>query len=426
MFDPRLRDENPFGRPLTPNEESWIGSLLDLGAIVGPFPFGFLADRFGRKIGLMAIAIPHIISYLTLAFAKVPDLYLFARFIAGLAVGGGYALLPMYISEVAEDSNRGTLSNTLNMFWTFGNLLPYAIGPYLSIMYFNIILVCFPVAFLILFTIFCPETPYYCLTKNDEAGAKAALMKLRSGNTKKVEMELSQIKSGLEKEEQGTFFDLFRSRVALKALGISIVLIMSQQLSGIDAILFYTERIFIHAGVGEVMPPQISAIILGSISFLSSFVAPALADRSGRRFLLMVSCIGAGLAHISSGIFFYIKDHTDMDTTEVSWLPILFMVIYITTFYSGLGCVPWTISAELLPTNVKAYGTSLVAAISWATSFLMTKFYHDMTHGMGHGGTFWFFGGFCVLCFFFVYFIVPETKGKSFEEIQLTLSKKSR
>lgn len=419
-------DENPFGRPLTSDEESWIGSFLDMGAIIGPFPFGFLADKFGRKIGLLAIAVPHIVSYLILAFARIPELYYAARFIAGMALGGGYAVLPMYISEVAEDSNRGTLCNTVNIFWTFGNLIPYVIGPYIPIMYFNIILACIPTSFFVLFLIFGPETPYYHLQKNNEDAAKTSLMRLRADNEKKVELEMTQMKSGLEKEERGNFRDLFKSRVTLKALGISIALIMSQQLSGIDAIFFYTERIFTNAGIEDLMPPEISAIILGCISFLSSFIAPALADRSGRRFLLLTSSAGCGIAHICSGIFFYFKDHTDYDTTGVAWLSILFMILYITSFSIGLCCVPWTITSELLPTNVKAYGASLVAAISWGTSFIITKFYNNMSTDMGLAGTFWFFGSFCVLAFIFIFFLVPETKGKSFEEIQVALKDKEK
>ncbi|KAH0813528.1 hypothetical protein GEV33_009263 [Tenebrio molitor] len=97
---------NPFGKPITTDEDSWIGSLINIGAMIGPFPYGFIGEKYGRKIGLLAISIPHIISYLTLAFSRTVYLYYFARLLGGIAVGGGYTLLPMYVAEVAEDSNR--------------------------------------------------------------------------------------------------------------------------------------------------------------------------------------------------------------------------------------------------------------------------------------------------------------------------------
>ncbi|KAJ3626804.1 hypothetical protein MTP99_017272 [Tenebrio molitor] len=108
---------NPFDKPITTDEESWIGSLINIGAMIGPFPYGFIGEKYGRKIGLLAISIPHIIAYLTLAFSRTVYLYYFARLLGGIAIGGGYTLLPMYLAEVAEDSNRedecGQLKPTL-------------------------------------------------------------------------------------------------------------------------------------------------------------------------------------------------------------------------------------------------------------------------------------------------------------------------
>ncbi|KAJ8977077.1 hypothetical protein NQ317_008419 [Molorchus minor] len=124
---------NPLGRPITENEDGWIGSLVTIGAMVGPLPFSFIAEHFGRKIGLLCIAIPHIIAYFSMAFATNIYVFYFGRIFGGLAMGGGYTLLPMYIAEVSEDHNRGMMSQTLNIFWAIGNFLPYLIGPFLSI-----------------------------------------------------------------------------------------------------------------------------------------------------------------------------------------------------------------------------------------------------------------------------------------------------
>jgi MFS family permease len=187
-------------KPITTDEDSWIGSLINIGAMIGPFPYGFIGEKYGRKIGLLAISIPHIISYLTLAFSRTVYLYYFARLLGGIAVGGGYTLLPMYVAEVAEDSNRGMLSATLSIFWTFGNLIPYVIGPYTPIVWFNVILACIPTAFFILFFLIVPESPYYLIEKNRIPQAEQTLMKLRSHNKKVVETDIERIKLELKKK----------------------------------------------------------------------------------------------------------------------------------------------------------------------------------------------------------------------------------
>ncbi|KAJ8977235.1 hypothetical protein NQ317_003810 [Molorchus minor] len=152
---------NPIGRPITSSEDGWIGSLINIGAMIGPLPYSYIAERFGRRIGLLSISIPHMTAYLIFAFANKVYLFYLGRLLGGLAVGGGYTLLPMYIAEVSDDSNRGLLSSCLMPFWAFGNFLPYALGPFISIKVFNLILACFPVSFFIIFLLFGVETPYY-------------------------------------------------------------------------------------------------------------------------------------------------------------------------------------------------------------------------------------------------------------------------
>lgn len=414
---------NPFDVSLTEDQESWIGALLNIGAMIGPFPFGYIAERFGRKIGLLSIAIPFIISYLTLAFARNVELYYFARLLAGIAVGGGYTLLPMYVAEIAEDSNRGTLSVTLNIFWTFGNLLPYVIGPYTSILCFNLILSCIPSLFLILFFILSPESPHYLIGKNKNKEAKESLMKLRSNNQKAVLEELDNIQAGLEKTKtESSPFDLLKSKVYLKALGISLVLIIGQQLSGINAVLFYTEEIFAEAGADE-LAPEVSSIIIGLVLFLTSFITPFVADRLGRKLLLLVSGFGIVAANFAFGAYFFVKNTNHSDVTSISWLPIASLVVFIVMYNFGVGPIPWTISSELFPTSVKSYASALVAFMCWATSFLVTKFFEDLNADIGEGKTFWLFGGFSVLAWLFTFFFVPETRGKSFREIQQILER---
>lgn len=407
---------NPLGRPITDDEDAWIGSLVTIGAMIGPLPAGFIAEKFGRKIGLLCLAIPHIVSLFSMAFAQSIYIFYFGRFFGGLSTGAGYSLLPMYIAEISDDSDRGKFSQTLNIFWAFGNFIPYAIGPYLSIKWFNIVLAIVPTTFFIVFLLLGPETPYYLVSANKLKQAEKSLMSLRSLDAVGVRHELEHIKENLGKEETGHFSDIFLNRGLRKALIICLVLVMSQELSGFCAITFYLQTIFEAAGTE--IASDVSALIVGFSIFISSFFTPFLIDRLGRKVLTVTSCFGMVIALSTLGTFFYMQDFTDIQTDPVFWVPIFSLILYIFAFHFGICSIPWTLSSELFPSNVKGIAAPTITIACWITSFLVTKFFNDMNSSMGKSGSFWFFAGCCLFTGVFSIFFVPETKGKSFNEIQ--------
>lgn len=416
--DPKI---NPFGTPITDDEISWISSLINIGAMIGPYPYSYIAEKLGRKVALLCIAIPLIVSYLIHAFSSTVYWYYTARILAGLSLGGSTTLLPMYIAEIAEDSNRGMLSVTLNIFWTLGNLIPYVLGPYLPVSWFNGILACIPSFFFVLFLIIAPESPYFLINNQKTVKAEKSLMKLRGIGKNEIESELNHIKSVLEHDQHGHFSDIFKTKICLKALGICLFLITAQQLSGINAVLFYTQEIFEEAGVDDI-PADISAIVIGLVLFSSSFVTPFFADSAGRRVLLIVSELGMIIAHLSFGVYFYFQETNIVDVAPLFWMPLASLVFYIVMFNLGLGPISWTLCSELFSNNVKSIACSLISTMSWLSAFVITKFFNDLNLMLGKSGTFWFFGGACFLTFMFTFFCVPETKGKSFKEIQKMLS----
>lgn len=413
---------NPLGERITDNEKSWIGSLLNIGAMIGPFPFSFIAEKFGRKTALLCVAIPHLISFLIFAFAKSVYLYYFARILGGIAVGAAFTLLPMYISEIAENKNRGMFSVILHIFWSFGNLLSYVIGPYTSVLIFNIILIIVPILFFVFFLIIAPESPHFFILVNKLDKAEACLMKLRSQNKKNVEVEMNQLKNMIDCQNSTAILKILISKTYFKSLSISFVLIAAQQLSGVNAIIFYTQEIFIDAGIDSISP-EISSIITGLISLCSSFVVPFVVDRSGRRKMLLVSSFGAGLAHLGLGTFFYIKSLHTVGGSAISWLPLASLILYLVMFAFGLGPLPWTISSEIFPSHVKPTAAAFTSFSCWTISFFVTKFFTQVNSSLGECGTFWIFAGFCFATFVFVLTILPETKEKSFAEIQKILAK---
>lgn len=407
---------NPIGRPITTDEDGWLGSLVNIGAMIGPFPFSFIAERFGRKVGLLCIAIPHIASYLTMAFAQNIYIFYFARIIGGLALGGGYSLLPMYIAEISQDSNRGMMSLTLNIFWAIGNFLPYAVGPFISIMLFNSILACIPATFFVMFLIIGVETPYYLAGINKMDKAEKSLMKLRRVGKEGIQKELESIKAHLKKDDDGHFSDIIRRKELRKAFIICMVLIVSQEASGSAAITFYLQPIFEAAGTD--LSSDISALIVGVALLISSFFAPFVVDKLGRKLLTVSSCLGMMISLVMIGIFFFIQDFTDYSTDSIFWMPIFSLIFFIISFNIGMGCIPWTLCSELFPNNVKHIAASTCSSACWMASFLITRFFNDMNDFMGRAGTFWFFATICLGAGIFSLILMPETKGKSFSEIQ--------
>lgn len=411
---------NPLPEPITEQQDAWLGSLVTIGAMVGPFPFSFIAEKYGRKIGLLSIALPHAIAYLIMAFAKNIYWFYLGRVLGGLALGGGYTLVPMYIAEVSQDSNRGAMSQTINVFTSIGNFLPYAIGPYLSIKWFNMVLSAIPTFSFLVFLFIGPETPHYLVSINEIEKAEKALMLLRSQDKKEVEMELYSIRSHIKQTENGHFSDILRSKGLRKALIICLILIIAQELCGFCAITFYLQPIF--ETVGARIPPDVSALIVGLSMLGSSFFPLFLIDRAGRRFLTIYSCLGMFVSLSIIGTFFYLQDSTDINVKPYFFVLILSLIFFIISFNFGICSVPWTLTSEMFPNNVKHISASAVSCTCWIISFVVTKFFNDMNSAMGRAGTFWFFAGSCLVTTFFSIVYLPETKGKSFKEIQEMLN----
>ncbi|KAJ8977238.1 hypothetical protein NQ317_003813 [Molorchus minor] len=412
-------ETTPFSKALTSEETSWISALLPLGAVFGPFLFGYLADKIGRKYTLLTCGAPVLISYLILAFSKTAILYYVARFLTGMSVGGVFTVLPIYVGEIAEDSNRGALGSSMNCFITAGLTFSYCVGPYVSITLFNVILAIFPCVFLILFFMLGYESPHYYVSNQKHDEAKFTLQKIRGTEAEKTDIELLDIQTKIKEEGNGRIADIFKSKGLIKAFSISVGLLAFQQFSGINAILFYAQNIFEEAGTS--LKPEICSILIGVVQFLASFVTPLIVDRLGRKVLLIFSGVGMAVSELPLGVYVYLNDH-DHDVSSISFLPILCLIVYIITYNVGFGPLPWTIMGELFPSNVKSSASSLSAAICWFLGFLIAKYFESISASIGMGPSFWIFGSCCMVSIPFCLLYVIETKGKSLQEIQNALN----
>lgn len=416
-------DENPFGRPITHSEASWIAGLLPLSAIFGPILAAKISDKIGRKNTLMILALVEVVSLLVTAYAKTIFLYYVSRFLIGVAVGTCFAVLPMYLAEIAENHNRGSLSCSMGTFIAVGFNFTFLVGPYLSVK--NFCLVCIsPLAlFLPSFFFLCPETPIFWAIKHDEKKLNQSLQTLRNKTPQEIQIELTNIVdvTNQSHESKSGITDLIKSKPLRKGLIISLGLISLQQSGGVSAILSYLQTIF--EATGSKFAPEVCAMITGSFQVLGTVLASSIVDRAGRKILLLSSCIGMSLTLLLLSLYFYLQSNKFEIVTKLSWLPVLSLVLFILSFSFGLGPVPWAVMAEIFPANVRSLAASLTSITCFVNTFIVTVSFPSLSLFFGMSNCFLIFAGICVGGTLFVYKVLPETKGKSLQEIQKLLEK---
>ncbi|KAL0861105.1 hypothetical protein ABMA27_009606 [Loxostege sticticalis] len=414
LDDPEL---TPLPEPITTDEGAWIGSLLTLAGLLGPFIGGYLSSTIGRKWSLLSVTLPILIGWILIAVATNVGFIYAGRLFWGVGLGMIFTLLPMYCAEVSTVDARGALGSYLQTFMTFGTLFMYIIGPFIT--YYEIVYV--GVAYLALFTVsffFMPESPTYHLLKNDRKAAADSLMRLRGRSLEGVQKELDQINADVEASKDnkpGTIADVFRGK-NFTAFYIGCALITFQQFSGIHAVLFNMTAIFRAAGSN--IEPAYATIIVGAVQFAASMMTQFVVDRLKRRTLLMISSCGSAIALGLLGTYFLLADLESPVVESINFLPLLSLVMFMLAYCWGLGALPFAIIGEIMPIEVKAFFTAFASALGSLTSFLITRFFSVIAEAVGHYVVFWIFAGSCVLSFLFTLFVLPESKGKTFNEIQ--------
>ncbi|KAF2889107.1 hypothetical protein ILUMI_17065 [Ignelater luminosus] len=307
-------------------------------------------------------------------------------------------------------------------FETFGELLVYCIGPYVTLFFFSILTVIITLLTGIFIFQFLPESPFYLLSKQRRSLAENALILLRNDTRDGVKLELEYIQAIIQESEhtQGRIVDLCESKASRRAEITTIGLTIFQHFSGILPIVLYSQDIF--NVTGSKIPAEYCTMSFGAIQFLSSFIAPNLVDRLGRRWMLFLSGMGMAVSEFALGLYFYRKDN-GMTIDKMFWLPVASLLIFIVSYISGFGPLIWTIMSEMFPIHLKAAAFSVGFCIWWMLAFIVGAIFYPVSNAIGMSGCFWMFAscGFAGTIFIWAYVI--ETKGKSLQEIQQLLSK---
>jgi sugar porter (SP) family MFS transporter len=406
------------------NQMGWIGSFVTLGGMTMCIPTGFLCDLIGRRKTLLLLIVPFATGWSLILFSNSIVMLYLGRLTTGMAAGASCVAAPLYTSEIAQKEIRGTLGSYFQLMVTIGIFLAYLSGKFLAPMAYTIFCAALPVVFVVLFA-FQPETPAFCLRKGLYDEALKSLVRLR-GPCHNNEAELAEIEGALKESVESTvsLSHAFTKRANVKAFVIAFALMFFQQFSGINAVILYTSDIFHSAGVD--LDANTAAIIVGAFQVVATFLSSLVIDKVGRKILLFISGLVMGLASLFLAAFFTLKTRVSIDAVflnEIGFVPIVSLCLFVVVFSIGLGPIPWMISSEIFTPEIKSIASSAAGTFNWFLAFLVTKFYLQVKHGVGEDSTFYAFSITSILAAVFVYFMVPETKGKTVEQVQEELER---
>lgn len=396
---------------------------MPLAALVGGVAGGPLIEYLGRRLTIMTTALPFFVAWMLIANAVNVYMIFAGRIVCGICVGIVSLAFPVYVGETIQPEVRGSFGLLPTAFGNTGILLAFFVGSYLNWSKLAFFGAALPVPFFLLMLL-TPETPRWYVTKGRVEDARKALQWLRGKNAN-IDKEMRDLTRSQAESDRtgGNAFGHLLSMRFIPAILISLGLMLFQQLSGINAVIFYATTIFQMSGSS--IDENVSSIIIGVVNFVSTFIATVLIDRLGRKILLYISSVSMISMLTILGIYYYFKDN-QVDVSSYGWLPLACLVIYVLGFSIGFGPIPWLMLGEILPSKVRGTAASLATGFNWTCTFIVTKTFHNIIEAIKMYGTMWLFAVICVIGLLFVIFFVPETRGKSLEEIEKRLTGGSR
>jgi len=407
--------------PMTDNQIGFIVGAVLTGGLLGTLITGPLADRFGRKKTIIAACIIFIIGILLILVSYDFLTLLGARLLLGIGVGVVAVAVPLYLTEVVPAHIRGRGITIFQLFLTFGIVLAYfvdllftASGNWRGM--FAVILI--PVGALFLGMLFLPETPRWLLSKKKEAAARQVLLKTRT--EQEAHDEFKQIQESLQitKSSWRTLF----ARCFWLPLFVSLTIAVCNQLTGINVLLQYAPLVIKNAGLSSAVGSMFGTVGIGLINFLATILSFFLIDFFGRKRLLIIGTAGIIIAYTYLGLL----PHFVAVGTVQAELALIGFFAFIAFYAVGPGVVVWLAISELLPTKVRGKAVSLGLFFNSLAASILSTVFLEIQSALGISGTYFLFAGFTIIYFLVALFLLPETKGKTLEEIQLFYQKKQK
>jgi sugar porter (SP) family MFS transporter len=398
----------------TPLQQGVTVSIELLGAALGAVVGGRLSDLLGRRRTLICLASLFVVGEMSTAFADSWSLFIALRFLVGLCVGGIASVVPVYISEVAPSHLRGVLVTCNQLAITIGIALAYWVDLAFTDLHMGwapmYAVIGFPGLMLLFGMMYNTETPRWYANHQRWLEARKALERLHE-TPEQAAQELEMIRRALNSQQRSSWRELFRPGLRT-ALLVSVGLAIFQQFVGINTVIYYAPIIFEHAGFVSASSALFAAGIVGIVNVLTTIVAAVLVDRVGRRPLLLW---GTACMVVSLFILGLISQQGD---TSVGYLTLLLLLCYIIAFALSMGPIFWLLIAEIFPTRLRAIGASIGTSANWVANLLVCMSFLSLINTLGKTYTFWLYAVMGIGAFLFCYWLVPETKGRSLEQIE--------
>lgn len=401
---------------LNPVEHGLTVSIALIGTIIGSLTGSIPSDRLGRRNTLMIIAALYLVSSLGTAFATDWYFFLLFRLLGGLGVGASSVTAPIYISEIAPAAKRGRLVALFQFNVVFGILLSY-FSNYLigqdgeTAWRWMLGVQAFPSLLFLILLQLVPESPRWLILKKGKVDEARAVLQIV--NPDNYEAEIESIKNNKSPENAPRNAGQLLSRQYRFPVFLAVAFAVFNQVSGINAIIYYAPRIFEMTGLGRTSS-LLSTVGIGAVNFIFTLIAINFIDRIGRKTLMLIGSIGliATLGLVAQA--FYANNFS-------GWAVTIYLLVYIAFFAFSQGAVIWVFMAEIFPNQVRAKGQTLGSCTHWVMAAAIAFSFPMLAEKLGGGNTFLFFCIMMVLQLVFVWKVMPETKGKSLEQIERSL-----
>ena len=403
--------------PLSSLEKGWVVSSALVGAVLGAAANGVLADVYGRKKVIIATAIIFAVGSILCGFATSVNWLIAGRMILGLAIGMVNFVVPLYLSEISPQKVRGMLVSLYQLAITAGILFSYLINRVFALSEYNWRWMLgsglIPAIILLVGISFLGDTPRWLISKKREKEAKAIFQKIEpNGN---ADEHIAEIKSTIAKTESSKNHTATFQSWMLMPIIVGIGMMFMQICTGINTIIYYTATIFQAAGFTDTLGALYATIGVGVVNFAMTFVAIFFTDKLGRKPLLYAGLLGVTISLFILGGSFYL---TDILGDKLKWVAVGSVVFYIACFAFSLGPIGWIIISEIMPLKIRGLAMSICTMANFGFNFLVALTFPVLLEHIGEAYTFWIFGFVGIFSLWFTFFYIPETKGRSLEQIE--------
>lgn len=393
--------------------KGWVVSSAIVGAVIGAGANGILADIYGRKKVIIATALIFALGSVICAIASSIWWLIAGRVIIGVAVGMVSFVVPLYLSELAPQKIRGMLVALYQLAITAGILFSYLINRIFALSEYNwrwmLLSGLFPAIILLIGISFLGDTPRWLISKKREKEAKKIFEIIEPGEN--ASQKIEEIKNTLEISHSKSAFQSWM----IMPIVVGVGMMFMQICTGINTIIYYTTTIFKIAGFSSQLGAIYATIGIGFVNFIMTFVAILFTDRLGRKPLLYAGLTGITLSLFALGASFH---YAAFLGDNLKWVAVGSVVVYIASFAFSLGPIGWIVVSEVLPLRIRGFAMSLCTVANMAFNFVVVLTFLPLINHIGESNTFWIYGFIGIFSLFFTYFLVPETKGRSLEEIE--------